>query len=741
MIREGLLAVLVVLAASFPAAAEIARVKSGEHADFTRLVVQAPGVKDWSFGRSTDGYELRLDSGAWEYDVTSVFDLIPRTRLASISGDPASGNLRLGIACECHAIPFEFRPGLIVIDLRDGPPPRGSAFETALEIPSAPAVSVRPEQRPDPPAAPSPPLVVARYNWLDDRLTASPVIAETHSEPSLDLPLGEESLNPLRQALLAQMSIGLSNGVIDLADPGHRPDPATALPESSDWSRVVLGEAPGTTANLDVEGTAALTPKGTECIPDDSLDLQEWSKGDQVSGTIGEIRQGLVKEFDRPDHEAVDKAAKSLIYLGFGAEARQVMEAFPSVNPQADRSILFSLARLVDGQRDDDGPFAAMAGCDTTVALWAALSGDLDLAPQNVNEPALRRGFSALPPHLRRALGPGLIERFLEADNQSAVLALRDALARGNADEDSLIAMVDARIELSEGRAKEAEQRAAETLADPGPATAEAVLALVDAQIAQNVVTDVRTVTMVEALLEEQAGTAQEPALRRALVLARFGAEDVPGAFAALKEASWVSEELWTLLAERASDSALLAQAVIPQGGRVDLPSATTSLLAERLLGLGLATPALRWLGEPDVSWDAARHLLYSQALLSTGAAQDAMASVADPSTPEAAMIVAQAMTALGLEGDAASAYDAAGDPKKAAAARSLAGDWGALAKTGPQDWKAAALRLASGRMETVEANRTGALARGMDLVGHSEADRGAVEALLQAIPMPLAAP
>lgn len=744
---RGILAmVLALLTLALPTSAEVARVKSGEHFDFTRLVIVAPGVKDWSFGRRPDGYELRLDSADWQYDLTGVFDLIPRKRLASITGDPETGRLRLAIACPCHAIPFEFRPGLIVVDLRDGPPPAVSSFEQTLDETSQATVPPvflppRPVPRPEINAAPSPEVGGAAYNWLDQ--SSAPERTATSTPANKDLPLrsGGDALDPLRQALLAQMSIGLTNGIIDLAEPGTGPKSATAATTASDWSRVVLGELPEASANFAVQKAGPMTPDGSSCITDEKVSLHEWASGDPVSSTIGQIRQGLLGEFDRPDPTVLASAAQKLIYLGFGAEARQLLEAFPPEEPQPDRKILLSLARLVDGQSDPAGPFATMALCHSTAALWAVLSTDVALVPGNLNDASLRRGFSALPPHLRRALGPGLVDRFLAAKNEVAVVALRDAIERGERGGDPTLSVLDARIELSDGRPKEAETRAAKVLADPGPATAEAILALVDARTAQNAGIDVKTITTVEALLAEEAGTARDPALRRALILARFGAGDVPGAFDALSDAPWVTDEIWTLLAKRGDDSDLLTQAILPKGKAVEVAPATGAILAERLLALGLAEPALRWLGQPGPEWDAERFVVYGRGLLAAGRAQAAISALADQSTPEAMVVRAEAMVQLGMTETAARTFEEAGDPDMATAARSWAEDWAGLAKSGPENWATTALRLTTGRMEAIEADTAGALQRGADLVGNSAADRASVEALLRAVPMPGAQP
>jgi hypothetical protein len=719
--------------------AQVAEVKSGEHADFTRIVIQAPGNTDWSFGRRIDGYELRLDSAAWKYDLSGVFDLIPRTRLASIAMDTATGGLRLGIACACHAVPFEFRPGIVVIDLKEGSPPQGSSFELALEdahLPPEPAH--RPRERP----AGMTPSPVARYNWLDSMSKTEDAPAwspDPFRDPIAQLPepAGVASLDPLRQELLAQLSVGLSSGVINLAEPGTGPKPAVPTRNAGPWSRVTLGELQGLATNLTGATAIAMTPDGGECVEDARLALQDWGSESPVSESIAETRQGLIGEFDRPQPDALMTAAKRLIYLGFGVEARQLLQAFPPDSPDKDYALLLSLTRLVDGETDPDGPFPGQARCDTVSAFWAALATDLSLTAENIDEAGVRRGFSALPPHLRRSLGPGLVDRFIAVGNESAVVALREAMGRGLNMSDQELEVLDARIDLSSGKPEDAEARLSDVMADPGPATADAMIALVDARVAQKAAITQDTVTTLEALIEENAGEEKEPELRRALVLAHFASDNVSGAFAALPSSPATASELWSLLADRSSDQDLLAHAVRSVEELPKLPAEITSRLADRLLSLGLSQPALDWLGRPGADWNDARFLLQSRALLAEGDARAALAAVADQTSAEAEVVRARALMQLGMPDTAAAAWDAAGDPDSAAAVRTWAGDWATLAKDGPETWQSAARILSAERTSPIGVDQDGALQRGAALADDSAADRQALEGLLRSVPMP----
>lgn len=116
-----------------PAAAETILVRSGEHSDFSRLVLKPAGKPKWVLGRSATGYELRLDDAAIGFDVTRVFDLIPRTRITGVTAEKAGAPLVLAVVEGMHAVAFTTGTGAIVIDVSTGPPPADSPFEAPIE--------------------------------------------------------------------------------------------------------------------------------------------------------------------------------------------------------------------------------------------------------------------------------------------------------------------------------------------------------------------------------------------------------------------------------------------------------------------------------------------------------------------------------------------------------------------------------------------------------------------------------
>lgn len=572
------LALLLLALLATPLRAEVARLTSGEHDGFTRLVVQFEGPRDWQVGRTPDGYELRIPGEQPRYDLTGVYRLIGRSRLATIWADPETGRLTIGIACACHALPFEFRPGIVVIDLRDGPPPEGSAFEAMLDPPPRPALPKTAKV-----ASPLPLDWRALLPSIPDE--PPPVLASSAVAPPPFRPAQQEAqpdplLQPLRQDLLREFSRAV---VMGLVEPVTRMPPDASItpsppPADDAQAHITLGLK----ARPAPDEPADLSPQGQTCPSDDRLDFAAWGDDTPISGQMATATTALTGEFDQPDPTAVERAVRFHLFLGFGAEAAMLMRVFPISHD--DTALWQSLALILDGIPDPDGPLKGMARCDGSAALWATLA-DPSLVPSDLDANAVARTFSALPPHLRRSLGPALAERMLTAGDARLAQVLRDAILRAPGDFDPRSNLMQARFSLAEGDAEAADAALAPLISDANPQTAEAILSLIDLHVVNSRPLDAATVTAVESLLTQSDDGPDTPRLTRAVVLARALAGDFEAAFAALPDAPDATQPLWKILADIGPDSAVLTHAIgaSPRG----LPQPTRNALAARLLALG----------------------------------------------------------------------------------------------------------------------------------------------------------
>lgn len=712
------LAVILWLFLAVAAQAQAVRVTTGEHDGFTRLVFDFGQTVDWKVGRSADGYVMQINGGRPRYDLRAVFNLIGRSRLAAIWADPSDGSLRLGLACACHALPFEFRSGVVVIDLRDGPPPKGSSFELALDGTLAGPLPERPMPRP----RPRPALTAGSYDWLRDvRADLNRKPAPPRIMPELLPP--DPDLNPLREALLHQMARGAAQGVVDMARPAAESQPSPGL----SMAQVRIGEAAVDVRAPDSSVRGDLGATGKACLPAAALDLAVWGDLSRTSADqLAESRARLVGEFDQPDAAALQTAVRLHLYLGFGAEARQLIKAF-----SGDTDALATeraLGHLIDDFSDPEGHFAGLAACDGPSALWAVL-GTPPAPGDPVNTGAVRLAFSGLPPHLRTHLGPPLAERFLAIGDSQTAQALREALERAPVAGDSGLEVMGAQIDLGTGHPEKAEALALAALKEGGPDTPVALLAFAKARIAQRLPVTAETALALQAALAETGDSLPDLARVTALALAASGDFDM--GFAQLGPNAAAEPEIWALLAELAPDDALLRFAVLdPATAPPSSSSKHRRQIAERLLALGLPEPAAWWLRQ-SAEEDP---LLAARIALARGDATGALAALGNLADAEAEGVRRLALARGGQSGLLADRLAGTDETDALLSARAQAGDWAALAsEEGPDSpWRGLA-RLS----EPMADPSLPPLAQAAALVTQSASTRQAATALIAAVPRP----
>ncbi len=710
---------LVLLATLLPASAETVRVLSGEHGEFTRLVIELPTADSWTLGRTAEGYAFAASGEAQpDYDLDRVWQRIDRNRLTSLARDPASGALLLALGCECHVFPFEYQPGIVVLDIKPGPAPAASAFEAAFALPG-PAAPTDTEAQPE-----------QTYDWLAQAGTGA-------SRPVATLPLpletGTVSLEPLRDELLEQLAQGAATGIVDMELSG-KPMEVSDIERNTPWSNIHIGEAPGlivTEPNALIEDARP----DAVCAAPDLLELAAWADDRPPHELLAETRNGLFGEFDVAEEEAVMNAVQLLLYLGFGAEAHQTSELLAPEATSEKLALYRSMARLLDGESDPNSPFAAMLDCDGPAALWAALAHDQLPAGPGVNRDAIVQAFQALPSHLRRYLGPALAEKFLARDDTEAARMIRDAMERAPDADQAAVALLDAKSDLHVGDSEAALVHAEAAVALDGD-EANNLVALVEAHFHKLQPLDPGVAEALLALQSEHEGTKAGPGIDRAIVLALALSDQIEAAFAEGGQTGGATADLWRVVQARAADDDFLRQAVLgPDAPQPEVDSDVKLSIAQRLLALGFPDSALTWLGSVATSDAPELRLLAAKAETARDNAKAASDLLAGLQGAEAEALRAKVMLQLGDLTAASAALASSGDTEAATRLDLWGGDWAALDPNAPAPWQEAA----EFTKPTSADAATGLLDRSSKTIDASLASRSAIEALLASVPSPTA--
>lgn len=710
MLRMAVLMVLLLVA---PATAQVVTLRSGEHPGFSRLVLTFPAPMPWVLGRTADGYGLQTAGAPPRYDLSTVFDRIPRDRLSAIWVDPQTGVLRLGLGCECYLRSEPFRSNILVIDIVAGAPPSDAAHEHPLEnagamLPGLAATGpVRPRLRP-------------RDFLPAPAVAPAPIRPPTPPPPAL--PDGRALA--LERDLLVSLRDAMAAGVIEPSAAGRR-RVADAPPQQGPRLLPVVPAEPDPPRQvrlIDPDAPKVPSRAGVACVAADRLSLSTWADRAPAAMQIADLRRDLLGEFDRLRPDRLFALVRLYLHFGLGAEARGLLALAPE--DAGDHALFTALADLVDGE-GTTGFFGGMAGCDGPAALWSVIAEPAPGPLQDIDRAAVLRAFSALPAGLRRHLGPPLIGKFLKLADAATARALRDAIERVSERPAGPVALIDAEIALRDGRAAAADRSLEQLVTEGREVAPQALAALVATRAQRGGAISPDMLLDLEATLREHRASPEAAGLRRALALGLVVAGDYRRAFRDIAAGQPVIvPELWAVLTGYGSDIALVDMALAPPEGQPEqLPPALRMQIAIRLIDLGFPDAGLRWL-QPLASESAA--LQRGRAALGNSDGRAALRHLAAVTLPEAEALRARALGLIGDPQAAAEAWGAAGDAAQAGRMRYIARDWPAVAAENP-----ALARLLDPESPSGADPDRGPLAAGRALLDASMTTRARLSALL----------
>lgn len=570
------------------ALAETVGVRSGEHAGFTRVVIDFAAQEDWVFGRVEDGFEFRPARENLSYRLDRVFDKIGRNRIEDVR-DLGDGRLLLGVSCDCHAIVDELSNGKVVLDIVAGSapapgtgpdaelPPFGAASGDLLAAdgttPVEPPVTIEPSSAhgfvsdraglpltfprvgpfaldtmsaPRPvPAAPAAPVDFAASE------TAPDTVAEEHPEPQAvasGLESGDARAARIAQteaALLEQVARAAAQGLLDadisdleknVADSGPEPvdvpSPAEFTPPSPPVAQ--RGHiSVETSVDRAVAGNARQvreTDDGEACIDPAFFDIGNWGAEIGSGADIGAYRSRLITELDDTDSTGVSELVRNYVYITFGAEAKALLSRYPDSVERPD--LLFAMAEIMDeGRSSRAAELADQMTCEGATALWATLAQG-ELRPgQPLNRDAISMAFAGLPAHLRRHLGPKLAEALLSSGDRETADLIRAAIDRVNDSPTSEYSMLAAQFELDAGEVDQATETLDGVVAAGDAVLPEALLQRVEATLAAGGAVAEDVVVLLDSLAFQYRGTDTARQMLDAGIRARASVADFTGAF------------------------------------------------------------------------------------------------------------------------------------------------------------------------------------------------------------------
>lgn len=631
-------AVLVWLLLAGGAMAQDIAVQAGEHPGFTRLALRIGAGAGWRFGRTEEGYGLRLET-ARDFAAGRVFDTIPRDRIAAVAHGP--GTIDLAVACPCHAAVFVHAEEWLVIDIADGPPRPGDPLEAWVD---RPAVA---------PAAPALPLFTQAPPFF---LLPGALAADAPAPPP------DPRAAQLGRDMAGAIAAAAGRGLLDLAvapSAESRPAPAPSAAPIPDGPLVPPSPAglPGIAAH-DAAERPVPAATGLSCPDSAAFDLAAWAGSGDFAHETARAWAALTDGRDLILPDAAEDLARRYIAFGFGREALQVLALDPQASVARDR--LVALAHIVDDRPVGPAVFARAEACPGPIALWQALAAGSVAAQPEAARTAAVTALRLLPMPLRAQLAPRLAAAFAAGgDPLAAEDMLRDyGNTAGQARVDTALAAQDHDTALG----------LLQDMAGADPHLApDDLVRLVDLTLGAGQEVDAQTRGLLAAAQFERRGSPAETDLLLAEIRSLSAAGDHAAALARILDLPApqrppAREPVLIALAQSPGGTAFVE--TVFAADLADLTPAAGNALAGRLIAEGFPDIALTLLAPAATGADQAERR-YLRA--------EAAAALGRPDLVEAEL--------LGLDDPRARAIRAGVDPAVAPAlADWRMADWAALA-------------------------------------------------------------
>ena len=739
--------------------AETVEVRSGVHPTFTRLVLHMPERVGFQMLQDGSDHRLSLDRDGIEFRLNSVFNRIGKERLAAVAPLRTGSGLRLELACQCRVDASWAGTAMLVLDIREDPSaePSGQATGDTPDraLSTAPSFGIPLTPKGTGLVATARDLVAAGFQFGPySGETVSGLAAASELSPNK---VAKVDTTSMRDTLLREISRATAQNLLTPRRHQAEPTPqsgAKGAPdrpkgeEATSGSETSLSQANmATTTAMNVPGamhSTAQTPDGGPCLKAEYLDVAAWNDDTEFSASIGRLRSEISGEFDKTDPETALRLARTFVFFGFGAEARQALMLIEGEDTVAAR-VVRAMAEIVDnGSASAPGVLDGQAACDTNASFWSALAQDPLPPALAINQNAMQRTLGELPAHLRDHLGPVLARRLLAAGHRKAADRILRRLNRtpDAASDEERLARAEAGLASGTEVASEADLDA--VVAGNSNHAATALVHSIDTRLAagRGIAEDMAELAGSYALEFRDEPVGKD--LIRAYIAAIAGAGDFGRAFTEferltpdLDEAAVIglNDVLMQLLERNAKDLTFIAQSI--RFSPEDVPLLDTVIantVAQRLLSLGFPDAASRFVDQPaEGRAGRDRRILRAKIALSLGHPRNAEVALLGLQGDEANLLRAQAREMTGETDAARILFASAGRDKDARRTAIEAEDWAQV----PGDTAPDIAELAAGLTDGAEPENPDApLGSGRALLTESSVSRQRIKAMLGARPL-----
>lgn len=717
------LAAAAVLMAAPALGAEGGPILSGEHGDFSRIVLRIDPETQWSLETAEGRATLVFPGKSLDFGTGGIFDLIPRSRIADVTSVvTASGTtVELALACDCRLSTVFVDGRYLALDVGDRTSPApavpaeasnvAAGQETPLGDPETPEISETPEQRAAREAtavASAESILIqqierAASQGIVDLSDATPAAADGaggSAAPPVPAPSAEATpAAASAPAPAAQQHAAAASPMS--APPPPRPtpraptEPVALTPDAAGIEALTAlldGDQIRATTVYDRDRATAAKPVAAappaECLPDTEFDMNDWADRRPFRIQAADLSRRLLGEFDRPDPVILARRVQLDLRNGLGLEAEMLLDSFPGA--LEEEPLFRDLARAVEGRPlPAGGPLSRGAACPGAHGLWQAIGGGVPAFRNATHFAGVQAAFAELPPELRLIVGPTLMVRLLDAGQPGAARLISDTIARAPGERSAALLLAEARLVAGEGDPVGALQTLAGLVDGDTPDAAGALLALSRIAREASLALPDRLLTDLEAAALQARGTSEEPEFRALVAEAHATRGDLVQALSAVRAAKAAFPEdgrFARLAADALAETdpeqigaAAYARAaldnldLLPDGSPGD---AARETVARRLIDVGLAPAAGTVVAPAAARGSPVARRLAAEALLRGGDAAAALVALDGLDDPEAVSLRAGAQAQEGAFGAAVTTLASEGREAEAAAYAWPSGDW-----------------------------------------------------------------